>query len=113
MMAVFSTTLFAAPLSAAGSLQGFSREISLAEQSSAATGEFDDLFAGVQAAVLTSEEAEAVEGEGFWGSIFGAVAAAVTVGICVVDLVQGNTETASQHLAGGMAVAGGLVALVP
>jgi hypothetical protein len=31
MMAVFSTTLFAAPLSAAGSLQGFSREISLAE----------------------------------------------------------------------------------
>jgi hypothetical protein len=66
MMAVFSTAVFAAPLSVAGSLGTTSSEFSLAGQTSADPNGFDDLFADVQAVQLTAAEAAEVEGEGFW-----------------------------------------------
>ena len=66
VMAVFSTTVFAAPLSSvAGSVDMPSRETSRIELSA----NTDDLFADVRAVALTTEEAQAVEGEG-WGGYF-------------------------------------------
>ncbi|MHB9293982.1 hypothetical protein Holit_03104 [Hollandina sp. SP2] len=67
IMAVFSTTLFAAPLSVAGSWDKPSQEVSRTELSAKADmlNEFDDLFVEVNAVALTTEEAQAVEGEGF------------------------------------------------
>jgi hypothetical protein len=65
-MAVFSTAVFAAPLSVAGSLDTASSEFSLAGQTSADPNGFDDLFADVNAAALTQKEAAAVEGDGIY-----------------------------------------------
>jgi uncharacterized protein YcfJ len=78
IMGVFSTTLFAAPLSVAGSWDTSSQEVSRTELSAKADAlnEFDDLFADVQAVALTPEEATAVEGDGFFGAIFGAAVGA-------------------------------------
>jgi hypothetical protein len=80
IMAVFSTAVFAAPLSIAGSLDISSREVSRTELASKTEGfsEFDDLFADVQAVALTTEEAQAVEGEGFWGAVIGGIVGAVS-----------------------------------
>jgi hypothetical protein len=63
IMAVFSTAVFAAPLSLAGSLDTSSREVVSGIE---AFGDFEDLFTDVQAVALTDNEAQAVEGEGFW-----------------------------------------------
>jgi hypothetical protein len=52
-MAVFSTTVFAAPLSLAGSLDTTSSEFSLAGQTSAPYDGLDALFADVNATALT------------------------------------------------------------
>jgi hypothetical protein len=109
IMAVFSTTVFAAPLSVAGSLdktslEGFRSELSIKTDSH---NDFDDLFADVQAVALTTEEAQNVEGEGIFGIIGAAIIGAVTVGIVVVDLVKGNTTSATNNLAKGAGVAGG------
>jgi hypothetical protein len=62
IMAVFSTTLFAAPLSLTGSADQQSRETC---QSFKVEVLEEDLFAEVQAVALSPEEAQAVEGEGF------------------------------------------------
>jgi hypothetical protein len=68
IMAVFSTAVFAAPLSLAGSLDTSSREgVSGIE----AFSDFEDLFADVQAVALTDSEAQAVEGEGIVGGFLG------------------------------------------
>jgi hypothetical protein len=109
VLALFSTTVFAAPLSVAASLGEPAQAKTVA---SSAVDEFDTLFADVQAVALTDLEASEVEGDGFFGTIFGCLAAAVTTAIVVVDLVQGNTDAASKHLA-GYSLAGGLVIFVP
>jgi hypothetical protein len=68
--------VFAAPLSAAGSLdktslEGFRSELSTKTDSH---NDFDDLFADVQAVALTTEEAQAVEGDGWGlGLLFGTI----------------------------------------
>jgi hypothetical protein len=110
-MAVFSTTVFAAPLSLAGSLDTTSSEFSLAGQTSAPYDGLDALFADVNAVALTDEEAAAIEGD---GAIFAAIGAiftgVVTVAIVVVDLVNNDTDKATAHLSGGAATAAGWVA---
>jgi hypothetical protein len=68
IMAMFSTTVFAAPLSAAGSLDKTSLEGFRSDN------DFDDLFADVNAVALTIEEVQNVEGEGFWGGLLCSVA---------------------------------------
>jgi hypothetical protein len=79
-MAVFSTTVFAAPLSVAGSSDKFSGDFALIEQSSAALG--GDLFADVQAAQLTDAETAKVQGEGFWFVVI-AIASVLFAAQCV------------------------------
>jgi hypothetical protein len=73
IMAVFSTAVFAAPLSVAGSPGTTPCEFSLAGQTSVAPNGFDDLFADVNAAVLTQEEAAAVEGDGWLSGLVSVV----------------------------------------
>jgi hypothetical protein len=99
MMAVFSTAVFAAPLSVAGSLGTTSSEFSLTGQTSAGPNGFDDLFADVNAAALTEEEALAVEGDGWLSCL---VSSIIATSIVVVDLVKGDTDAASAHLWSGL-----------
>ncbi|MDR1217980.1 MAG: hypothetical protein LBK73_00030 [Treponema sp.] len=87
IMAVFSTTAFAAPLSATGSSDALSGEISLSSQPDA------NLFAG--AAALTSEEAQAAEGAGFFGAIPVSVSTPkdiVNTGIAETFAINGQTN---------------------
>jgi hypothetical protein len=102
IMAVFSTTLFAAPLSIAGSLDKPSQDESRSELSARvdSLNEFDDLFAGVNAVPLTTEEAQAVEGEGLFGAIFGAAVGAF------IGAVTGEPTTAAAGAAVGVALGG-------
>jgi hypothetical protein len=72
VLAVTATTLFAGPVSAFGSVNVPSTEITLAGIP-AQTNDFDDLFAGIQAPRLTDVEASKIEGEGFWGGVLGGV----------------------------------------
>jgi hypothetical protein len=73
VLAIFSTTVFAAPLSSVtdyqpkGSQDIASWEVSRAGLSTKtdSLNDFDDLFADVNAVALTTEEAQAVEGKGF------------------------------------------------
>jgi hypothetical protein len=99
IMAVFSTTAFAAPLSVAGSSDTLSEEISLSSQSEA------DLFADVDSVALTSEEAQAVEGEGW---ISGMLAAIATVVILVVDACTLNYANMPSHALSGVGTTLGL-----
>jgi hypothetical protein len=87
IMAVFSTAVFAAPLSVAGSLDTASSEFSLAGQPSADPNGFDDLFADVNAAALTEEEALAVEGEGWFSGLISGI---VTVAKVASNVAAGN-----------------------
>lgn len=96
ILAVLSTTLFAAPVSVAGSWNKSSSEFTRIDQSFGAP---DDLFADVNAVALTPEEALAVEGEGWLSCL---VAAVISTAIVVVDLAQGNTTAAAKHLASGV-----------
>jgi hypothetical protein len=73
IMAVFSTTLFAAPLSLTGSTDQQARETYQSEFAFKAEVLEDDLFAEVQAVALSPEEAQAVEGEGFLSGLAGFV----------------------------------------
>jgi outer membrane lipoprotein SlyB len=75
IMAMFSTTVFATPLSVAGSSDALSGEISLSSQSDA------DLFADVQAAALTPEEVQAVEGEGWFNALISGICGGIVGGI--------------------------------
>ncbi|MDR2447788.1 MAG: hypothetical protein LBD58_10980 [Treponema sp.] len=77
IMAIFSTTAFAAPLSVAGSQDALSEQISLSSLSFETDAA---LFADVQAAALTSEEAQDVEGTGPWLFILGAILAGSAIG---------------------------------
>ncbi|MDR2446580.1 MAG: hypothetical protein LBD58_04735 [Treponema sp.] len=78
IMAIFSTTAFAAPLSVADSQDALSEEISLSSQ----TFETDaDLFADIQPAALTSEEAQAVEGEGWLNALISGAIGSVIGGL--------------------------------
>jgi hypothetical protein len=115
IMAVFSTSVFAAPLSVAGSMYNSSKEVSRFDLSSKtdALNDFDDLFADVQASALTAEEAKAVEGEGLFGWICSAIVGTITTAIVIVDLVQGNTNAATEHLVKGTGVAAGLALFLP
>jgi hypothetical protein len=110
--AVFSTTVFAAPLSTVGSWDLRSQEVFSTELSSGSLPDSDDLFSGITSVQLTDAEAEAVEGEGLFGTIFACVTAAATIAISVVDLVQGDTDAAASHLISGMALAGTLATVV-
>ena len=101
-LALSASTAFAAPISIAASLPEPAQTV-------ASSADLDALFADVNAAALTEEEATAVEGEGLFGNIFACITAAVTTATAIVDLVQGNTNAAAEHLAGGMALAGGLL----
>jgi hypothetical protein len=81
VLAVTATTLFAGPVSALGSVNIPSTEITLAGMPSQ-TNDFDDLFAGIQVATLTPAEAQAVEGDGWFSALVAAVATVVVVKIC-------------------------------
>jgi outer membrane lipoprotein SlyB len=78
IMAIFSTTAFAAPLSVAGSQDALSGEISLSSQSFETEAV---LFADIQSAALTSEEAQAVEGEGWLNALISGVIGAAIGGL--------------------------------
>ncbi|MDR0556634.1 MAG: hypothetical protein LBG43_02000 [Treponema sp.] len=84
IMAIFSTTAFAAPLSVAGSSDALSAETSLSSQSDV------DLFADVHVAALTPEQAQAVEGAGPFGAILGGIVGLVTTVITTVNYVNNN-----------------------
>jgi hypothetical protein len=73
-MAVFSTAVFAAPLSLAGSLATSSKEVASRIEGFSNS---DDLFANVQAVAPTDREAQAVKREGLFGSLIGAARGAV------------------------------------
>jgi len=87
ILALFSTTVFAAPVSpvSPGEPLPGTAEALLDE---------GDLFADVDAVALTQEEAEAVEGEGFFGSLLGAVVGGI-VGAIVVGAVSNKAQSAS------------------
>jgi hypothetical protein len=104
IMAVFSTAVFAAPLSVAGSLDTLSREPSRTELASKTEGfsEFDDLFADVQATQLTNADAAAVEGEGLFGTLIGAIAGAVTVAVTGGNVTQVLSGAASGAVIGSL-----------
>jgi hypothetical protein len=68
VLALFTGTVFAAPLSPAGSIDTV--ETDRVEAPGFAG---NDLFADVRATALTTEEAQAVEGEGVAGAIGGAI----------------------------------------
>jgi uncharacterized protein (UPF0210 family) len=110
IMAVFSTTLFAAPLSLTGSTDQQSRETYQSEFAFKAEVLEDDLFAEVQAVALTPEEAQAVEGEGLISCI---VSAVVSTAIVVTDLYNGDTNAASDHLMSGIISTAFATALIP
>jgi hypothetical protein len=106
IMAVFSTAVFAAPLSVAGSLGTTSSEITLAGQTSVGPNGLDELFADVNATALTDEEAAAVEGDGPFSALIGAiVVGAMTVAAATVDLVNGDTDKVMTHLGAGVGIA--------
>jgi hypothetical protein len=69
VLAVSATMLFAAPVS--GSVDIPSVEITLAGQSAQtdSTNDAGDLFAGIEVAALTADEAQAVEGAGWFPSL--------------------------------------------
>jgi hypothetical protein len=73
IMAVFSSAVFAAPLSVAGSLDTSSREVSYSAGSLGPEmfNDSNDLFADVEAVALTDTEAAEVEGEGWLGALVG------------------------------------------
>jgi hypothetical protein len=85
IMAAFSTTVFAQPLPVAGSPDKLSGDFALAGPASTAFE--SDLFADVNAAALSREEAQAVEGDGWLSGLFRAVVTAVQV---VVNVASGN-----------------------
>ena len=88
-MAFFSTTVFAAPLSLAGSLGTQPNEFALAGQLSVGGHDgFGDLFADVDAVALTQEEAQAVEGEG-------------SIGVAILSTALGAAGGFLGGLAGG------------
>jgi hypothetical protein len=109
--------LFAAPLSIAGSLDKPSQDESRSELSAKvdSLNEFDDLFAEVNAVPLTTEEAQAVEGEGFWGGLIGGVVGGIAGAFClssVFNTIQSNainnTLKAIQTATIGGGILGGL-----
>jgi hypothetical protein len=95
ILAAFSASIFAAPLSLAGSLDTSSREIA-----SESFSGFEDLFGDVHAVALTDTEAEAIEGEGWLSGLISAISTAVKV---VVNVATGNYVGA-----GVTAVTGGI-----
>lgn len=103
VLALFSTSVFAAPLSVSASLDS---PVPVDDKSEAIKGfSFeDDLFTGVQAVALTDEEAAAVEGEGPWGAFFGAIGGAI---IGIVDWAvngNGNWQTVIEPAAAGAGI---------
>ena len=93
VLAVFSTTVFALPSSAAVSLNNQNNQGQGKAEASEALADFDafqdgDLFADVKATQLTDEEAQAVEGEGFWGALIGGIVCggAALTGIVILNI---------------------------
>ncbi|MDR2052137.1 MAG: hypothetical protein LBP80_01875 [Treponema sp.] len=103
ILAVTSSTVFAAPVSAitghqsGGSQDALSREVT--------RNNFDDLFNDVQATPLTNVEASEVEGEGFWGALIGGIIGGVGATCLVIgDILNNPPKTVSEI--GGTAVIG-------
>ncbi|MDR3335776.1 MAG: hypothetical protein LBT16_01100, partial [Treponema sp.] len=78
VLAVFSTTLFAAPLSVK-TLPDMSSFNAKVKPAGPLAGD-GALFAGVSGSPLTGEEAAKVEGEGLLGAIFAAVGCVLALG---------------------------------
>jgi hypothetical protein len=100
VLAVFSATVFAAPVSIAGSLDASSREVlsaGLSVKTDNPDG-FDDLFADVRATPLTDIEASETEGEGFWGGLLGGVAGGIAGALGLsfsFNFIQSNVPSAT------------------
>jgi hypothetical protein len=86
--AMISTTVFAVPLSTAGSWDLQSQEVFSAELSSGLLPDSDDLFADIQSVQLTDAEAEAVEGEGLFGILIGValLGAGIGAGTAIIGI---------------------------
>lgn len=123
IMAVFSTTVFAAPLSVAGSWDKQSQKVSPRSELSAtadALNEFDDLFGDVQAVALTTEEAQTVEGEGFLSGLAGFISGVIQYGVqSSVNIVRCQSNGTPQEQVSNMftgaiinGIAGGIAGAV-
>jgi outer membrane murein-binding lipoprotein Lpp len=109
----FATTTFAAPVSAAASLPEPAQTVS-----ADLNADLDALFADVNAAALTDEEAQAVEGEGLFGALLAGLAGGVVgfaygafAGIAV-GLITGDVKAAVAGGAAGGAALGAFVGAV-
>jgi hypothetical protein len=90
-LALFASTAFAAPISVAASLV---EPVTAQTVSPSASADLDALFSDVTAVPLTDSEAQAVEGEGFFGALIGAVIG-VVIGLgcgLVVGVITGDVS---------------------
>lgn len=122
ILALCSTAVFAAPEASVVSLdQAPADKAPVQALGALVSSPFaveSDLFAGVRGTPLTKEEAQAVEGEGFFGAVFGAgsggVAGGFIGGLFGIRDYGHSTQSALARDAGGLggAIVGGILGAI-
>ena len=104
-LSMFSISVFAAPASMAASLGNpVPLEVKSEAAASFTLNTDDDLFADVNATQLTDEEAQAVEGEGFWGALIGGIIGGVSSALVLIGTIIENPPTTPKDIIGTTAL---------